>query len=253
MAITMQSNEEDYIVRNKKEVTQILNGLLDNKTPLKISFNQDKEEYRTPIVSIDTQNNAVYFDMSLDKAFNKRLLASESISILKDTGIKIKWQAELHTLTTLADGNALRVQLPEAMIRLQRRALFRLPIPMTIPVTCTLQVPNVITPSKNDTVKVEVLDISLGGICLHASNGVHPGIKVGAVFKNAKVFLPEIGETEITLAVRNIIPITQAKTKQKYRIGFEFVNPSRASEAVIHKYTFDLERSMLAARTSMLE
>lgn len=249
-ASIIKPEDESFIVRNNKAVLQILNGLKADATSLKISFREGKEDYITTIVDVDVENNAVMFDMSIDDAFNKRLLASDKIGILKETGIGIKWESDQHRLITLLDGNALSVEIPNEIVRLQRRELFRLPAPMIKPVVCLLSVPNILTPSKNDIIEYELADVSLGGVGLIVKKSLHPGIAVGDTFEKCRINFPGAGETSLTLKVRNIIPIKSKSIKQQYRIGLEFIKPSRGNESIIHKYTFDLERAMLAEKST---
>jgi c-di-GMP-binding flagellar brake protein YcgR len=249
-ASIIKPEDESFIVRNKKAVLQILNGLKNDATDLKISFNDGKEDYITPIIDVDVDNNMILFDMSIDAAFNKRLLASNKIGILKDSGIRVKWESDQHSLVTLTDGNALRVELPEVIVRLQRRELFRLPTPMLKPVVCFMPVPNILTPNKNDIIEYDLVDVSLGGVGLVVKKSLHPGIKVGDQFENCKINFHGAGEASLTLQVRNIIPIESKSKKQQYRIGLEFIKPSRGNEGIIHKYTFDLERAMLAEKST---
>jgi len=245
----IQSGEENFVVRNNKEILQILNELVKENTSLKIAFNQGEEDYFTQIIDIDQENNLLYFDMTVDSQFNQRLLASPEIVILKDSGIRIKWKSVQHTMITLLDGNALRVEIPDAIVRLQRRELFRLKTPTINPIPCEITVPDTANTNKKFAIKYNIVDVSLGGIGLIVKDELHPSIVVGALFDQCVINFPEAGKTELKLEVRNIIPLTN-EAAEKYRVGLGFVRPSRSIESVIHKYTFNLERSILAARKS---
>jgi c-di-GMP-binding flagellar brake protein YcgR len=243
----IQTGEENFVVRNNKEILQILNNLIKEGTSLKIAFNQGEEDYFTHMIDIDPQNNLLYFDMTVDHQFNQRLFASPEIVILKDTGIRIKWKSVQHTMITLLDGNALRVEIPNTIIRLQRRELFRLKTPMNEPIPCEISVPDIVNPNKKAAIKYNIVDVSLGGVGLIVKDELHPSIVVGALFDNCVINFPEAGKTELKLEVRNIVPLSDASA-EKYRIGLGFVRPNRSMESIIHKYTFNLERSILAAR-----
>lgn len=242
-------DEENYTLRNRKEILQILSKLKEDADTLKIAFNHNKEDYLTPIFDVDADNNALLFDMSVDDAFNKRLLASQDLSIEKESGVRIKWHTNKHTMVQLSDGNALRTELPESLIRLQRRELFRLKTPLSKPLRCNIKVPNAFDRKKTDTIHYDLVDVSLGGVGLIVKKKLHPSIKVGDVYEDCKIDLPT-GEVSLTLEVRNIIHLSD-KTGDQYRIGLQYIDISRGVEHAIHNYTFNLEREMLKAKNGL--
>lgn len=246
-ATNPQPNEEDYIVRNPKEIIQLINALIEDRINIRVAFNEGKEDYITNIISVDTENGHLYLDMTVDEIFNKRMLNSQSLTIIKDDGIRIKWKCALHTQIALSGGKALRMEIPEEVIRLQRRELFRLNTPIVKPLTCHIPIPNLINPNKMDNVTYHLVDVSLGGIGLIVPNAVHPAIEIGKQFDDCRVDFPNIGEARLTLEVRNIVQKATDGTK-KFRVGMEYVRPTRANENMVHRYTYDLERAILVAR-----
>ncbi len=243
-------NEEDYTVHNNKEIVQILKKLIDDKTNLRVSFNQGNEDYITNIISVDNESGHLYFDLTVDDVFNQRLTNSATIMVSKDSGIRIKWNSSKHTQVALVDGKALQLEIPTEIIRLQRRELFRLPTPSVKPLTCQIHVPNLINPQKLDPISYHLVDVSLGGVGLIVPNKVHPSIAVGKLFDDCRIEFPDVGEARLTLEVRNIIKLPSENNDEKFRIGMQYVQPTRANENMIHRYTFDLERAMLAARSN---
>lgn len=241
-------NEEDYIVRNPKEINQILSGLIEDKTNLRISFNRGNEDFLTNLISLDMESGHAYFDMTVDDVFNQRMLNSAQVTISKDEGIRLKWQSSKHTQVALIDGKALQVEIPKELIRMQRRELFRLKTPIVKPLSCQIPIPNLINPNKQEIITYYLVDVSLGGIGLTVPTVIHPSIEVGQIFDGCKIEFPDVGEANVSLVVRNIIPLSSEES-QKFRIGMEYVRPTRANENMIHRYTFDLERAMMAARS----
>lgn len=250
MAATQQNvNEEDFIVRNTKEIAQILNTLREDKVNLRITFNGGQEDFLTNIISLDAEDGFVYLDMTVDEFFNKRMLNSGHLLISKDDGIRIKWKSVQHTQVALSDGKALRIEFPSELIRVQRRELFRLQTPIVKPLTCEIPIPNLINSSKLDTITYHLVDVSLGGVGLIVPSTIHPSIEVGKVFDACKINFPDVGEANLSLEVRSINTLPSENDQKKYRIGMQYVRPTRANENMIHRYTFDLERAMLAARS----
>lgn len=245
-----QSGEEDFIVRHKLEILQILNALKDEENDLKVSFNHGEDDYVTRIIHISDDHQHLYLDMTIDEDFNKRMVASPELLIHKDNGIRIKWKARQHCVAKLTDGYALKMEMPKALVRLQRRELFRLKTPMVNPIPCEIPVPDHENPKVKKSIQYNLADVSLGGIGLIIQNDLHPSLKVGTIFEGCKINFPNLGEAILNLEVKNIIPLSKDKLNEKYRVGLEFKNPSRSSESLIQHYTFNLERSLLVTKNS---
>jgi len=243
---TFDHNEEQYIVHNSKEVMQILNDLIKHKAMLKVSFNHGADDYLTNIISIDPKVGAVYLDIGVDEEFNRRLLASSHVVFLKEDGVKIKWTSTQVTEVSLKDGKAIKIALPKDLIRLQRRDFYRFATPVANPVMCRIPVPDVLDPEIESILELTLVDVSLGGVGAFVSSPLNPAIEVGKTFIGCKIGFPDVGETNLTLMVKNI---TESHTKEgitKYRIGFVYVDPSRGNEGLINRYVYILERQAIA-------
>jgi len=243
---TFDHNEEQYIVHNPKEVMQILNDLIKHKAMLKVSFNRGADEYLTNIISIDPKVGAVYLDIGVDEEFNRRLLASDHVVFLKEDGVKIKWTSTKVTEASLKDGKAIKIVLPKDLIRLQRRDFFRFATPVVSPVMCRIPVPDVLDPEVEGVLELTLVDVSLGGIGAFVSAPLNPAVVIGQEFSGCKIGFPDVGETNLTLMVKNITEIHTKEAATKYRIGFVYVEPSRGNEGLINRYVYVLERQAIA-------
>ncbi len=246
-----QPGEEDFIVRHDLQVLQILKALKDEENDLKVSFNHAEDDYLTRIIHIAADHQHLYLDITIDEAFNKRMAASPELLIHKDNGIRIKWKAQKHSVAKMSDGHALKMEVPQELVRLQRRELFRLKPPMLNPIPCEIPVPDSENPEMIKSIQYNLADVSLGGIGLIIQNDLHPSIEVGATFEGCKIDFPDLGQALLNLEVRNIVSLNSDKPEEKHRVGLEFKKPSRISEGLIQKYTFNLERSLLVTNAKM--
>jgi c-di-GMP-binding flagellar brake protein YcgR len=241
---THAHDEEQYIVHNQKEIIQILNDLAKHHEMLKVSFSNDT--CLTSVISIDANHNAVYLDIGLDDAFNSRLLSSHHVVFSKDDGIRIKWESAHISLVTLKDGKAIKIALPQKLMRLQRREFFRLATPIVNPVSCLIPICDEANPDAERAIELTLVDVSLGGIGGIAENPLDELLVIGASFDKCKINFPEVGETSLTLQVRNITLINIKDGVTKHRIGLQFIAPSRGNEGLINRYTYNLERQAMA-------
>ncbi|MGJ8618945.1 MAG: flagellar brake protein [Methylophilaceae bacterium] len=246
----VQAGEEDFIVRHDLQILQILKALKDEESDLKVSFNHGEDDFLTRIIHIAADHQHLYLDMTIDEDFNKRMVASPELLIHKDNGRRIKWKARQHSVAKLTDGYALKMEKPTELVRLQRRELFRLKPPILNPIPCEIPVPDFENPEEKKRIQYNLADVSLGGIGLIIQNSLHPSIKVGTIFEGCKINFPNLGEALLNLEVKNVISLNNEKPEEKYRVGLEFKKPSRSSEGLIQKYTFDLERSLLVTKSS---
>ncbi|MDP2154292.1 MAG: flagellar brake protein [Methylotenera sp.] len=239
-------NEEQYIVHNPKEVMQILNDLIKHKAMLKVSFNHGADVYLTSIVSIDQKVGAVYLDVGVDEEFNRRLFASSHIVFLKEDGVKIKWTSTQVTEVNLKDGKAIKIALPKDLIRLQRRDYYRFVTPVANPAICRIPVLDVLDPEVESVLELTLVDVSLGGVGAFVSAPLNPALVIGQALSGCKIGFPDVGETNLTLMVRNITEIHTKDVVPKHRIGFVYVEPSRGNEGLINRYVYILERQAIA-------
>jgi len=238
--------EEQFLIHNIKEIIQILTDLLQRKTMIKVLFNRGVDECLTTIIDVNEVNNAVYLDIGLDELFNSRLHLSQHVTFLRDDGVKIKWISEQVSIVHITDGKAIKINLPDKLVRMQRRDFFRVPTPILNPVPCQIPISNEVSSDTENMLELSLVDVSLGGIGVIANDPLHPAVVEGASFNGCKIIFPNIGMAHLTLQVRNVIPVPMKSGTIKYRIGMQYVEPSRGSENLIHNYTFNLERSSLA-------
>jgi flagellar brake protein len=246
---TYLQSEEQFLVHNQKEIVHILNELAKHHVMLKLTFNQ--KTCLTNVISVDTRENVVYLDIGVDEVFNDKLLTSHHITFSKDDGVKIKWISEQLTFANLKDGKAIKINIPTTLMRLQRREFFRLATPIASAVPCLIPVEDDSNIDEVRFIELTLIDASLGGVAAMASHPLDQQLIIGANFDKCRINFPDVGETSVTLQVRNINQITLKDGVVKYRIGLQYISPSRGNEGLIHRYTYNLERQAMALASKM--
>lgn len=239
-------DDELYVVRNDKEIIQILSDLAKHKVMLKATFNKGNDVYLTTVIAVDAKNKSVHLDIGRDDAFNIRLLASDHVTFSKDNGIRIKWVSEEISEVVLKDGRAIKISLPSEMVRLQRREYFRLATPRVNPVPCQIPIPDEEDPDQERMLELTLIDVSIGGIGVISPDPLDVALSEGVRFDRCKISFPDIGVTSLTLKVRYIVPIRMKDGSVKHRVGFQYVDPSRGNQGLVQRYTFHLERLAIA-------
>lgn len=236
-------NDEKFLTHHSVEIAQILNELAKNKTTLNLSFNYGKDQGLTTVIGVSRDKRFVYLDKSLDPGFNKRLLNSDSITISKTDGIKIRWSTKQLTEVRLKDGDAFKMVLPTRLYRFQRREFFRSLTPTIDPVLCYISYINPIDKTE-ESLAITLVDVSLGGIGT-LSDHLFSLLALEKVFSRCSITLPHLGVLETSLCVKHITETVMLNGSKKFRVGFEFVGLSRNQERPLQQYVTQLEREAL--------
>ncbi len=255
---TFVHNKEQYIVYSPTEIMQIMTDLMKQKMTLTASFNHGADFYLTTVIAIDAKNQTVHLDIGRDDNFNRRLLASDRVLFSKEDGIKINWTSTHISLDILKDGPAIKIALPQELIRLQRRDLFRIATPIVNPVTCRITLidkANPVTcritlidkanPDIEKMLELTLHDVSMGGIGVIALDPLDPVLAIGVSFDNCKISFPGVGDANLTLKVKNITSVHAKNGAVKHRIGLQYVEPSYGNEDLINRYFFILQRQAM--------
>jgi flagellar brake protein len=238
------SDDEQFTVYHPKEIAQILNELAKTKAIINVSFNRGNDQCLTTVIGINYDKKAVYLDIGMDTNFNRKLLESNHMIFSKDDGIRVRWTSQKIDLVKLKDGEALKIVLPESLMRLQRREFFRCPTPVVNPLICQCSVYHPLRPQAAEMLELTLLDISLGGIGTYVET-LPPTIEVGTILTDCRLKFPEFGDVTLGLTVKNIKEITLKNGATRTRVGLKFQNLSRVEEKIIQRYVFNLERELL--------
>jgi c-di-GMP-binding flagellar brake protein YcgR len=244
---TISADEQRFHVHNEKEILQILNDLAKRKVTLSVSFNHGNEGFLTTVVTVDNEKRLAYLDIGQDDTFNDRLVASHDVAFANNEGVRVCWTSSSLRIATLKDGKAICIGLPHDLIRLQRREFHRLTTPTVNPVICRIPVASESGADSEDTfLEFPLVDISVGGIGILAPDALDDRLSVGAEFNNCKIDLPNVGTTSLTLRVKHVTQVIIKEEIIRFRVGLEFINPSRGNQALIQRYTFILETETVA-------
>lgn len=244
---SISADEQRFHVHNKKEILQILNELAKRKTTLSVSFSNGNEGFLTTVVAVDNEKHLAYLDIGQDEAFNARLVASNDVTFANNEGVRIRWTSSGLRIATLKDGKAICIGLPHDLIRLQRREFHRLTTPSASPVICRIPLASESGADSEDAfLDFPLVDISVGGIGIIVPDALDDRLSVGAEFNNCKIDLPGVGTTNLTLRIMHVTKVIMKDETIRFRVGLEFINPTRGNQALIQRYTFILETESVA-------
>ncbi len=241
-------NWHDYEVGSRREIIALLRQLSEKNQLIRMLIRGQADVCLTTILSVDADDNIILLDSPVDREQFARALEAKHISFeTSHDKIRILFASEGLTATTVDGRPALSLDIPETMIRLQRREFYRMPTPVSSPVKVTIpRAPE----QGGGTLSFPLVDISCGGICLF-DNTHQLGNTLGATYLLCRIDLPDVGPVTATLQVRNSIDMTLLNNKAQRRLGCAFVNMSRSGLASVQRYITHLERERNARNAGL--
>lgn len=230
-----------YLLRGRTDILFNLRGLIQKRAMLSAFIDASADSFLTAIVALSADENQLILDAASDETINRRVEAAEQlICVTQLDRIKIQFAARGIQRIQHEGHDAFRVQVPDVMLRLQRREYFRLTAPSAHSLTCLI--PMTIGGEHRDiSVEASVVDISGGGLSITIpSEGmvVEPDMEFG----NCRLMLPETGAIVTSLRVRNLFRITNRDGSITLRAGCEFTHLSSAMASTIQRYILKVER-----------
>jgi c-di-GMP-binding flagellar brake protein YcgR len=238
-----------YKIHARREIINLLRNIGQRNQLVRMQANRGVDSVVTSILDVDESNGVVIIDCAPGQTTNERLLRSDDISFeaVLDN-IRILFSALKLESCDHEGRAALSFEIPGSVIRLQRREFYRVPTPVTTPVKCTIPVPGE-TGKPVTAVVLSLMNVSAGGISVtDETKQISPDFS--ADLPNCRIELPGSPVT-VTLRLRNSQDLSLSNGKSVRRLGFMFVNPSTAIEALIQRYITKLEREQNARKTGM--
>lgn len=245
-----QQNLSEYLLYSRSEILFVLRSAMQKKCMLTAYFDGGRSFFLTSLLAISDDGNWLYFDVSNDAAINKAALAATKVMFTTMVD-RVKVQFSVAGLQEVPAGSrkAFACQLPETLLRLQRREHFRLSTPIATPVKCDLLA------AKPDgsaiMLALNLLDISGGGVGMMVPDEHAPLLQVGNTYAGCKINLPEEGMITTGLCVRNAFPVTTKTGNHYIRVGCEFVDLPGTSLNAVQRYIIRIERERKAREAGM--
>ena len=230
---------ESYTINNEPDIQFILRGIMQAKSLITLYFNQGNSFILTSILAIDPKNKKMILDYGNDEKLNQKVLNTAKITcVTSQAKVKVEFKCNSIKKIQFQDDSAFIVNLPESLIRMQRRDFFRISTPSVKPLICILPLP---AEYKSKKAEVVLLDISCGGIAVIDQ---HPIVSFdpGTIFKNCQISLPEIGTITTDIQVKNTYEVTLHNEVTCKRAGCEFIKPPTKILAMIQRYIVKLEQ-----------
>jgi len=252
LRIELARTEEDteFHLHKQVEIVSILRSLKDSNETITLYFNQGNDFIISSMFSVDEDENSVVLYAGSNAAANKQaMLGGKLIAMTQLAKVKIQFVLTNIKMAQYRGRQALLADIPDSVLRLQRREYFRLIVPIRLPVKCQIPIaqPEGAPPK---SVEVSVVDISAGGIGITTPPADIP-FDIDMTFEKCQIDLPGIGVLVASLKVRSIFEVSSKDGTSGWRAGCEFVNLVGPMLALLQRYIIKEERERKAREASL--
>lgn len=230
----LQQDFERYLVNDRLEIVSILRKLQSRRE--QISLNWELSGFAlTMLLAVNPDFEEMVLDCGSDSAANHALLHAERITVVAMIdGIKVQFSGRHPDATVYEGYPALRMRLPDLVLRLQRRDYFRVPANLT----------STIALENDGAVRVlewRVADMSLGGVAL-LTDKTFVRIERGQILENCSISLGGLGALSLSLEVQNTAETIMRNGNRQMRLGCRFLQLQHGMEKLISNYIGQAER-----------
>ena len=233
-----------YLLHSKSEIIAVLRSLVQKGALITVYFDQGKSFLLTSMIALDPDTKSFILDLGSNEEMNHRALLAKKL-ILTTVVDKVKIQFSVGGLAAAQfDGrSAFLGDIPEALLRLQRREYFRLSTPIAKPIKLAATIRR--ADGSALQVNLPLLDISGGGIAL-AVQAEEPTLQPYKEFTGCQLHLPDSGPLSVRLMVKSLHRQLNQNGSESWRAGCQFTQLPRGADALIQRYIFRLERQRSA-------
>ncbi len=230
-----QKPNKRYLISAKNEILHTIKNLKDQSKLVTVYLENSNQFIITAMLEIDEKNYCIYIDKTNDHKKNDEIIANPILTITSQSnGIKYLFPVNVIGKTMFENNEAIKVSLPDYVLKLQRREFFRTAPPLDHAIKCQVNF-------DIGNMKIDIADISEGGLNLVDRNNALL-LKPDTVLKSCRINLPKFGTIESDLKIHRVTyPDSDPKKQTKY-IGCEYIKPSNMMTSVIRRYIWKVER-----------
>lgn len=229
-----------FMVRSRIEIGRVLRAIMQQHEPVTAYFGSGDESLLSAIVGVDAEQGELFLDMSPDAQANRRLVEAGRATLVSfHDRVKVQFAVERVGQAEHEGRQVLRVEIPSALLKLQRREAFRVQPPISAPVSCR------VFGEGGRSFALRVLDISVGGLRL-AGDAPEGEMWVGLSYDRCELSLPEVGSIEAALHVHYSVEMALRGGRTAKAWGCSFGSLRPGMETLLQRYVIKTDRERRA-------
>lgn len=230
-----------YLLHSKAEILAVLRTIIQKGALVTVHFDHGRSFFLTSMVALRPDDGEIILDLGSNEEMNDKAEKTGTL-IFTTTVDKVKIQFLLERLRRMKyQGRAaFSGDIPDKLLRLQRREFFRLSTPVARPIRMVTKLEG------GRAIDVALLDISGGGVGLMVPLDVADLLEKARMLENCKIVLPGEGLLVADLCVRNLFGVTTRGGARYMRVGCEFIGLPAARLSAVQRYIIQVERERKA-------
>ncbi len=238
-----EDEDIEFRIKSKREMLSILQSIADQGSRVALFYGRGQSFILTTLLGVN--EHGMWLDVGPFPPENKLLLLSDQITFVSvHQHVKIQFAAHDIENDLFENNEAFYMELPDYLLRIQRRDFFRILIPAAAPVKCIIPIP---AENPDDPVimrETPLVDISGGGIGLLC--GEHEATLLPKrIFPDCRISIPDVGILTVTIEVRNGINFTTPNEVVHKRVGCRFIHLNNQMNILLQRYITRLQSESL--------
>ena len=228
--------ESECRVSSARQIQSILRGIAEDGARATLYYDGAQGFIMTSV--LDVGDKGLWVEQGADAPKNRHVAESKRLTLVSvHNQVKIQFVVGGIRAVTHQGYPAFYMPFPASLYRIQRREYFRLAIPLSERLRCTIP----LNKPQEGQVETPIMDISGGGVRLsYAENDIE--FVIGQTYAGCQIDLPEVGRISVTLIVKNLVSVTPKPGQTIQRIGCEFKNLDNASSVLLQRYVTNMQR-----------
>jgi len=228
--------ESECRVSSARQIQSILRGIAEDGARATLYYDGAQGFIMTSV--LDVGDKGLWVEQGADAPKNRHVAESKRLTLVSvHNQVKIQFVVGGIRAVTHQGYPAFYMPFPASLYRIQRREYFRLAIPLSERLRCTIP----INTRQGGQAETPIMDISGGGVRLsYAENDIE--FVIGQTYAGCQIDLPEVGRISVTLIVKNLVSVTPKPGQTIQRIGCEFKNLDNASSVLLQRYVTNMQR-----------
>ena len=241
LATPMDLEDSRYLLLDPRDISRVLQALVDSRALISARIMPGGLPCPTALLALDHEEGTVLLDGNRQESVNQRVVQAHHLTCVSQLD-RVRVQFRLTQLQRVQHEGmvAFTAPIPDRVLQLQRRELYRLPL---VPgPNVTLEVPQ---SAEGPALQMRVLDLSGGGLALLVRDGQELRFRPGTALSGCLLRLPEAGEIPVDLQVAHLSR-QQPLAGASQRAGCRFLGLVPVAEKRILQYIFRVERQRKA-------
>jgi len=245
-------NDEDveFHILSKREMLSILLSIGTQGSRIALFYDRGRNFVLTTLLGAN--EHGMWLDVGPFSQENTQLLLGDKITFVSvHQNVKVQFEVRNIGSGLFESYEAFYVDMPDFLLRIQRREFFRTAIPDADFVSCIIPIQQ---ENPDDPVimrTLPIIDISGGGVGLMCE-GHEATLLPEKTFPDCQISLPDVGILAATIEVRNSINLTTPNNVLHKRVGCRFIGLDNQMNILLQRYIAGLQSESIARRRHSL-